>query len=71
MLGGLRAAPGAIGLHVLIFRRRRRRLLWENPFALAKPARMIEMEGWPPSMPLGELVSGGLPEPLVHGASQG
>ena len=47
MLGGLRAAPGAIGLAEMIFRRRRRRLLWENPFALAKPARMIEMEGWP------------------------
>ena len=58
MLGGLRAAPGAIGLAEMIFRRRRRRLLGENPFALAKPARMIEMEGWPPSMPPGELVSG-------------
>ena len=42
----------------MIFRRRRKRLLWENPFALAKPARMIEMEGWPPSMPPGELVHG-------------
>ena len=58
MLGSLRASPGAIGLAEMIFRRRRKRLLWENPIALAKPARMIEMEGWPPSMPPGELVFG-------------
>ena len=58
MLGGLRAAPGAIGLAEMIFRRRRRRLLWENPWALAEPGPRIEMEGWPPSMPPGELVSG-------------
>ena len=58
LLKSLRRFPGAIGLAEMIFRRRRRRLLWENPFALAKPARMIEMEGWPPSIPLGELPFG-------------
>ena len=54
LLKSLRRFPGAIGLAEMIFRRRRRRLLWENPWALAKPGPRMEMEGWPPSIPLGE-----------------